>query len=129
MLTIRDYAITIRPIPLLLTLDATKWSVLGFVVSGRRDSNSQPSAWQADALPIVLLPHCLFYWDYRNLTKSTTIQESLQPFKKSMFSIPSLIPTRPQISHIDSSTASSYSDHKVPRTAEVRRGWDSNPRE
>lgn len=54
---IRDNIIAIRPILLWLTLDTTKWSVLGFVVSGRRDSNSQPSAWQADTLPIVLLPH------------------------------------------------------------------------
>ena len=25
--------------------------------SGRRDSNSRPSAWKADALPTELLPH------------------------------------------------------------------------
>jgi hypothetical protein len=26
-------------------------------VSGRRDSNPRPSAWEADALPTELLPH------------------------------------------------------------------------
>ena len=26
--------------------------------SGRRDSNSRPSAWKADALPTELLPQC-----------------------------------------------------------------------
>ena len=30
--------------------------------SGRGDSNSRPSAWQADALPTELLPHLFFYW-------------------------------------------------------------------
>ena len=32
--------------------------------SGRRGSNSQPSAWKADALPIELLPHCEFIIQY-----------------------------------------------------------------
>ena len=31
--------------------------LLSFKWSGRRDSNPQPSAWKADALPIELLPH------------------------------------------------------------------------
>ncbi len=28
-----------------------------FIWSGKRDSNSQPSPWQGDALPIELFPH------------------------------------------------------------------------
>lgn len=31
------------------------WTI--FIVSGRRDSNPQPSPWQGDILPIELLPH------------------------------------------------------------------------
>ncbi len=31
------------------------------VLSGRRDSNPQHSAWKAEALPIELLPHLTFY--------------------------------------------------------------------
>ncbi len=29
-----------------------------FSMSGKRDSNPRPSAWEADALPTELLPHC-----------------------------------------------------------------------
>ena len=29
------------------------------LLSGKRDSNSRPSAWEADALPTELLPHCV----------------------------------------------------------------------
>ncbi len=28
-----------------------------FLMSGKRDSNPRPSAWEADALPTELLPH------------------------------------------------------------------------
>ena len=31
------------------------WTI--FIVSGKRDSNPQPSPWQGDILPIELLPH------------------------------------------------------------------------
>ncbi len=30
-------------------------------LSGRRDSNSRPSAWKADALPTELLPHIIYF--------------------------------------------------------------------
>ncbi len=33
---------------------------LKFLLSGRRDSNSRPSAWKADALPTELLPLIIF---------------------------------------------------------------------
>jgi hypothetical protein len=31
--------------------------IAGGQVSGKRDSNPRPSAWEADALPTELLPH------------------------------------------------------------------------
>jgi hypothetical protein len=31
--------------------------IAGSEVSGKRDSNPRPSAWEADALPTELLPH------------------------------------------------------------------------
>ena len=30
-------------------------------LSGKRDSNPRPSAWEANALPTELLPHCVFH--------------------------------------------------------------------
>ena len=31
-------------------------------LSGKRDSNPRPSAWEANALPTELLPRCCFCW-------------------------------------------------------------------
>ena len=44
--------------PTLVGLQPTA-SPLGYTIiwSGKRGSNPQPSAWEADALPIELLPH------------------------------------------------------------------------
>jgi hypothetical protein len=36
--------------------------LLSFTLSGRRDSNSRPSAWKADALPTELLPPFLAFF-------------------------------------------------------------------
>ena len=33
-------------------------------LSGRRDSNSRPSAWKADALPTELLPLIIYLWGW-----------------------------------------------------------------
>ena len=39
-------------------------------LSGKRDSNPRPSAWEADALPTELLPHSAkvhFFFNYLNI--------------------------------------------------------------
>ena len=37
--------------------DRLDWGKKQWDESGKRDSNSRPSAWEADALPTELLPH------------------------------------------------------------------------
>ena len=40
--------------------DDARWASSGLLLSGKRDSNPRPSAWEADALPTELFPHCAY---------------------------------------------------------------------
>ena len=50
-------------------------SVLSKALSGRRDSNSRPSAWKADALPTELLPQLLVCGESRIRTYEDISQQ------------------------------------------------------
>ena len=63
----------LNPWPLPYQGSALPLSYIGFL-SGKRDSNSRPSAWKADALPTELFPRIFLEWGEKdsNLRSLTT---------------------------------------------------------
>ena len=49
----------------------------GRCLSGKRDSNSRPSAWEANALPTELLPHAFSFSGTKVINKTRIVALAL----------------------------------------------------